>query len=327
VKNKKIVNKIDSFFKSKNITKKKLIGFGVGILCIILLLVVGTNYNKFAVKKVVNNYFDDLTSLKLEESKEYLNRTYDYSNNDSFNLENFKLYVEKWQVSINSVKIKDKTAIVELDIYQPNTITMFLDYAAEMFNNVDKNKFYKEKLEDPNLEYTNNIGVIVLNKVKGKWKINVDSNFQNVINYGANNEKLDINEENNKNPESTNHQISEEEMYIAKYLKINNYKIKKFTNYSYERVPGISDIAIKNSGNKDISNLTITVYFQDKSGKDIAEDEFMIIGNYDEPSPLKANYSWKMEKDKFYEFTNLSEEVDLSRNKVKITEIEFDSEN
>ena len=77
MKNKKIVNKIDSFFKSKNITKKKLIGFGVGILCIILLLVVGTNYNKFAVKKVVNNYFDDLTSLKLEESKEYLNRTYD----------------------------------------------------------------------------------------------------------------------------------------------------------------------------------------------------------------------------------------------------------
>ena len=71
----------------------------------------------------------------------------------------------------------------------------------------------------------------------------------------------------------------------------------------------------------------ITVYFQDKSGKDISEDEFMIIGNYDEPSPLKANYSWKMEKDKFYEFTNLSEEVDLSRNKVKITEIEFDSEN
>ena len=42
------------------------------------------------------------------------------------------------------------------------------------------------------------------------------------MNYGANNEKLDINEENNKNPESNNHQISEEEMYIAKYLKINS---------------------------------------------------------------------------------------------------------
>ena len=39
---------------------------------------------------------------------------------------------------------------------------------------------------------------------------------------------------------------------------------------------------------------------------------------------LKANYSWKMENDKFFEFKNLASEVDISRNSIKITEIKFE---
>ena len=68
----------------------------------------------------------------------------------------------------------------------------------------------------------------------------------------------------------------------------------------------------------------VTVYFQDESGKNIAEDSFLIIGGFWGGDTLKANYSWKMENDKFFEFKNLASEVDISRNSIKITEIKFE---
>lgn len=118
-------------------------------------------------------------------------------------------------------------------------------------------------------------------------------------------------------------QKTPEDEYIEQYVEITNYYISMKSSYTGKE-PGISDISIKNNGDKDISELTITVYFQDEIGNNIAEDSFMVIGGYWGGDTLKANYSWKMENNRYYDFKNLADEVDISRNSVKVTEIKFE---
>lgn len=111
------------------------------------------------------------------------------------------------------------------------------------------------------------------------------------------------------------------EQYIEDYLEV-SAKVGMDSSY-HGTVPGISDISIKNNGDRDIKELTITVYFQDDSGKNIAEDSFMVIGGYFGGDILKANYSWKMENNKFYEFEHLADEVDVSKHTVEISSVSF----
>ena len=117
--------------------------------------------------------------------------------------------------------------------------------------------------------------------------------------------------------------MSEEEIYIRDYISLDNYKVSMCTGYA-GTVPGLSHLSLKNKGNKDIKELTVTVYFQDSRGRNVAEDSFMVIGGFFGGDTLKANYSWKMEDDKFYEIENLADEVDISRHTVVISDIEFE---
>lgn len=115
---------------------------------------------------------------------------------------------------------------------------------------------------------------------------------------------------------------SREEEYIENYLELNDYKVDMCQSYS-GTFPGLENVSIKNNGDKDLRKVTVTVYFQDAQGKNIAENSFTVIGSLFSSSLLKANYSWKMEPDKFYEIKNLADEVDISRYTVEITDIEF----
>lgn len=117
--------------------------------------------------------------------------------------------------------------------------------------------------------------------------------------------------------------LSEEQQYIRDYIELNDYKVSMCQGYDGTH-PGLSNVSVKNNGEKDVSELTVTVYFQDEQGKNIAEDSFMVIGSLFGGDTLKANYSWKMENDTFYEIKNLADEVDISRYTVEITEIEFE---
>jgi len=117
--------------------------------------------------------------------------------------------------------------------------------------------------------------------------------------------------------------LSSYEQYIQDNIQITDYSVKYYSSYDGEQ-PGIGKVELKNSGDKNIDSLTITVYFQNEMGENIAEDSFTIIGGWSGGDTLKANYSWKMSADRFYSFDNLSSEVDLSRHNVKITDIEFE---
>ncbi len=123
-----------------------------------------------------------------------------------------------------------------------------------------------------------------------------------------------------KNGESI---ISDEEQYIQEFITVEGYKVDMFEGYR-GREEGIANIQVKNNGEKNIDRLTVTVFFQDENGKNIAENSIMVIGSLFGGDTLKANYSWKMEKDTYYKFENLADEVDISRNYVEVTKIEFE---
>ena len=116
---------------------------------------------------------------------------------------------------------------------------------------------------------------------------------------------------------------SEEDKYIENYVSLENYKVSMCNGY-LGTVPGLSNLSLKNNGNKNIKELTVTVYFQDALGKNIAENSFLVIGGIFGGDTLKANYSWKMNENEFYEIENLADEVNISRYSVKVTGIAFE---
>ena len=115
---------------------------------------------------------------------------------------------------------------------------------------------------------------------------------------------------------------TEEELYIEQYIDLLSYNVRNCEGYTYQG-PGLDNLSFKNTGDRDIESLTVTVYFQDENGKNIAEKSILVLGRLD--GGLKANYSWKMESDRFYPLENLADEVDISRYTVAVSSITFAS--
>ena len=108
--------------------------------------------------------------------------------------------------------------------------------------------------------------------------------------------------------------------YINNYFVLENAVVKQFTSYSDKKEWGFSNIQVKNNGDKTVTGMTITVYFQDTDGKDVAEDSF----NISQFNSLKPNYSWKQDEDRYYQFKNLTSDVDPTRHTIKVTDLEFE---
>jgi len=85
--------------------------------------------------------------------------------------------------------------------------------------------------------------------------------------------------------------------YIKRFIQLNNVRVGQ--GYGEYDVPGISNTkrsvfgTIKNTGNKTIKMLDITIYFLDKSKRRIGEKEAGVVNAYslfDKSGPLKPNY-------------------------------------
>ena len=172
------------------------------------------------------------------------------------------------------------------------------------------------------------VGSLFDNPIKAgySWKMEDDKFFEiedvpeEVNIQRANLYVIEVSLSENKTPAN----LSPEEEYIRDYVDLTSAKVEMCSSYKKD-CPGLRDVSVKNRGDKDIESLTVTVYFQDSDGRDIAEDSFMVIGNYfDDTDGLKANYSWAMENDRFYEIKNLADEVDISRYRVEISKITFE---
>ena len=117
-----------------------------------------------------------------------------------------------------------------------------------------------------------------------------------------------------------------EDEYIKNNLVMSGAKVEKYTGYDGDHV-GLGGISIKNKGDKNIAKIYVTVYFQDKNGKDIFDSDFIVVGNiydFQGQNELKANYSFKMESDTYYTIDNISDEVDITKYRVEISKIEFE---
>ena len=114
--------------------------------------------------------------------------------------------------------------------------------------------------------------------------------------------------------------------YINNSLVLENAVVDEFDTYYNTKVWGLSDIKVKNNGDKSITQITITVYFKDESGNTIGENNINIgiADIYNTVSALKPNYEWASEKDHYYELKNLSDNINPTRNEIKITNVKFE---
>jgi type II secretory pathway pseudopilin PulG len=114
--------------------------------------------------------------------------------------------------------------------------------------------------------------------------------------------------------------------YINNSLVLENAVVDEFDTYYNTKVWGLSDIKVKNNGDKSITQITITVYFKDESGNTIGENNINIgiADIYNTVSALKPNYEWASEKDHYYELKNLSDNINPTRNEIKITNVRFE---
>ena len=85
---------------------------------------------------------------------------------------------------------------------------------------------------------------------------------------------------------------------------------------------------IKNNGNRTLNGVTVRVVFYDSAGKPISEEEYnpVIVSSYnfgDDNKPLRPNYIWQDEADKFYAAKSVPSEWEVGKASATITDIDF----
>ena len=106
-------------------------------------------------------------------------------------------------------------------------------------------------------------------------------------------------------------------------VEIIEFEAKYFESRYYGTVPGVK-FGLKNNGDRSLSRVEVTVYFYDKNGNAIYEDDYVPIyeRNYSGLSELKPNYINRMEKNEFYRVEGLGPEWSGKAEAI-VTEIEF----
>ncbi len=121
-------------------------------------------------------------------------------------------------------------------------------------------------------------------------------------------------------------ETGDKQTYIEK-IKLYDVRAKYYSTYRSDKVPGIN-FKLKNNGERTLKEVQVTAYFKDKDGTIIAEDEYHPVlvtsRSYGrDNTPLKPNYIWQMENNKFYTADNVPAEWKEGSVTAKITNIEF----
>lgn len=122
------------------------------------------------------------------------------------------------------------------------------------------------------------------------------------------------------------------ESFADKQAYVNNIELYDLKGKYYEslldgKVPGV-DFKLRNKGNRTLKEVEVTVYFKDKDGNVIAEQQYhpVLMSSYsfgDNNKPLKPNYIWQMEQGRFYQAKSVPSEWQAGAVSAKITDIEF----
>lgn len=113
--------------------------------------------------------------------------------------------------------------------------------------------------------------------------------------------------------------------YIQSHIQIYAIQSRYYESVLDGKLPGV-EFKIKNTGDKTLKRIEVTVYFLDAAGKPIAEENYYPVssgtysGGHD---PLKPGYIWQIESGKFYSAKAVPSEWSEGKVTVKIANIEF----
>ena len=117
----------------------------------------------------------------------------------------------------------------------------------------------------------------------------------------------------------------EEQEYI-KSIDLYEFQAKFYESFLEGKVPGVK-FKLRNNGNRSLKKIEVTVYFKNASGNTIYEENYFPVNtdSWLEPGkPLKPQYVWQMESDKFYSVKSVPDEWQVGNAIPKITAIEFE---
>ncbi len=116
--------------------------------------------------------------------------------------------------------------------------------------------------------------------------------------------------------------------YIAK-VRLYDFVAKFYTSMFDGPKPGV-EFKLQNNGDRTLSRVTVTIYFQDPDGKTIHEQLITPVNgdSWMSPTVLRPGYIWQLERGKFLVAESVLSEWQPGLNAAyaKITDIEFAKE-
>ncbi|MBA6383817.1 hypothetical protein H4J45_14365 [Colwellia sp. BRX10-6] len=124
----------------------------------------------------------------------------------------------------------------------------------------------------------------------------------------------------------TMNEFTEKMNYIEK-VTITEFSAKRIDTYSKKAVPAVR-ISLKNNGDRSLDKVKVIVYFQDKNGNTIFEEDYhpVLVSKYSSGSdnkPLKAGYVKEMEKGKYYTLDSALTDWIEGKSVAKVVDVEF----
>jgi hypothetical protein len=121
-------------------------------------------------------------------------------------------------------------------------------------------------------------------------------------------------------------EFAEKMNYIDK-VEITEFVAKRIDTYLKKKVPAVR-ISLKNKGDRSLDKVKVTVYFNDKDGNTIFEEDFhpVLVSKYSfggDKKPLKPGYVKEMQKDKYYTLESVLSAWKEGQAIAKVVDIEF----
>lgn len=118
-----------------------------------------------------------------------------------------------------------------------------------------------------------------------------------------------------------------EKMGYMDKVQITEFSTQRIDTYLKKGTPAVR-IALKNTGDRSLDQVKVIVYFKNKDGNTIFEEDFypVSVSKYSfggNNKPLKPGYVQEMEKDKYYTIESQLSEWAEGKATAKITDIKF----
>jgi len=114
--------------------------------------------------------------------------------------------------------------------------------------------------------------------------------------------------------------------YIRDHIILYDLQARYMESILDGKVPGVL-FKLRNTGDRDLDMVKVTVFFKDASGAVIHEEDYtpVLVSDFSfgDNKPLKAGYIWQMERGKFYAAKSVPSEWQEGSVEAKVTDIKF----